>query len=191
MIERVGFRIVYENPHLPVETPEPFEDYDLRAAMYGYLGAGARAIVAIDGYSLEMTRLKIVDLVRSSMALWTQLHQLPPDSADDIRAALPDLPHDTRIYVWLFPDFMLWLPVIIFATDGTTVRIYTRTHAETEDHPLIVWPERDLAEPVLVLHAAVLEELRVFLTRYLEDLAQAIPFMRDHPEYFEWRARLA
>jgi len=191
MTDEMNFRICYENPREPVPQPELYEGYDLESAFYDYLPSGARATIAMDGYALEMTGLKFVDLVRSCLPLVEDLTKLPADASEELRASIPDLPEDAKAYYWLFGDFILWLPVIVFAIKGSEVRIYTRTRAETEGNPWIVWSERDRAETVLVSHAALVEELLTFLSTYLDDLVGAFPFLARDEKYQEYRSRIA
>jgi hypothetical protein len=190
-MERMGFKINYENPHNPVPAPETYEGYDLESAFYDYAPSGARATIAINGYELEMTELKLVSLVRASLPLAESLSTLPSDDWPQLRKCLPHLPQEVKIYHLIFPDFILWLPVIVFASDGETIRIYTRTWAEGTEGKLIVWEERDRAEPVEVPHRAVINEIRSFLVRYLDDLTTAYPFIRADEKYEEYQERIA
>jgi hypothetical protein len=189
----MSFRIVYINPRTPVPEPERFETYSLKSALYDYRPKGIGAKLEIDGYSLDLRTpdLKFVDLVRNCLPLAEQLNTLPPDHWQNIRKYIPDLPEGFRVYEWLFVDFYAWLPKILFATDGTVVRIYTRTLAETAGNPLIVWEERDRAEPVIVPRREVIEEIRSFLTQYLDDLSSAFTFILEDEMYLDWRKRLA
>lgn len=189
----MGFRIVYTNPQTPVPLPERYEGYDLESAFYDYVPAGIGATVELDGYALDlrMPPRMFIGLVRQALPLAEQLSALPPDVADNERRSIPQLPPGTRVYGWLFADFMYLMPAIIFATDGESVWIFTRTVDESEGLPLIVLPERDREEPVLVPRTAVIEEIRAFLTRYLDDLVAAFPFLREDEVYRDWRRRIA
>lgn len=188
----MGFRIVYTNPRTPVPLPERYEGYDLESALYDYLPTGIGATIELDGYALElrMPARKFIDFVRQSLPLAEKLSTLPPDTGDHDRQLMPELPPGTRVYSWLFADFMYRMPAIIFATDGETAWIFTRTLDESEGHPLIVWEERDRAEPVLMPRTAVIEEIQVFLTRYLDDLVATFPFLREDKMYHDWRRRI-
>jgi len=46
-------------------------------------------------------------------------------------------------------------------------------------------------DPVIVPRLAVLEELRGFVARYLDDLVEAMPFIADDDKYREYRRRMA
>jgi hypothetical protein len=86
---------------------------------------------------------------------------------------------------------MTQLPVIIFAADGPSVSIYTRTLATSGEPGLVVQPGRDREAPVEVAREEVIVELRDFLSRYLDDLASAFPFLADDPMYQDHVRRLA
>lgn len=187
-----GLHIIYENPKEPVEPrTDPYEGYDAESAFYDYLPSGARATIEIDGYRLDLPGMKFVSLVRALLPLAEQLATLPPDSWEQLRPFFPDLTPETRLYHLIIPDFLVWLPVVVFTTDGTTTRIHTRTLAEGgEGLDLIVWEERDRAEPVETTNRAIIEEIRSFLTHYLDDLSAAFPFILDDEIYQEYRLRI-
>jgi hypothetical protein len=91
-----------------------------------------------------------------------------------------------------FPFYMQWLPLLVFAADGPSVRIYTRTVDEGEAHGLIVRQGRDRAPPVVVSREDAIAELGGFLSRYyLSDLAAAFPFMTADTVYQDHVRRLA
>jgi hypothetical protein len=189
--EPAGFRIVYENPRAPVAAPEPYEGYDVESAFYDHLPSGARATIAIDGYALELTGVKLVDLVRQSLPLAEKLSTLPADSSGELRQDIPDLPPDAKAYMLMFADFMFSFPYIVFARQGAVTRIYTRTASEEQPSRLVVLPERDRADPVVVPTQAVIDEIRSFLTRYLDDVVAAFPFIAADEKYRSYRERIA
>jgi hypothetical protein len=185
-----GFRINYASSRAPVPKPTRYEGYDLESAFYDYMPKGLGATIEIDGYSLRLSDNKFVEFVRSCLPLAEQLQELPPETAKQLRKYFPALPAEFKIYSWLFADFMQWLPIIVFATDGKMTWLYTRTLDESKGHPLVVLPGRDRVEPVKVPRSAVLKEIRSFLTRYLEDLSSALPFIRSDAIYKNYQARI-
>lgn len=52
-------------------------------------------------------------------------------------------------------------------------------------------PDRDRADPVVVPTRAVIDELRAFLTAYLDDLVAAFPFIEADEKYRLYRRRIA
>lgn len=190
MSQESEFRILYDNPRDPVPAPERYEGYDLESAFYDHLPSGVHAQIRIGGYGLEMTDVRFVDLVRSSLTMAEQLATLPADASGQLRTSMSELPPKVKAYYWLFGDFVTWLPVIVFATDGTKVWIYTRTRAEADGGPLITWAERDEAQPVVVDRSAAIGELVAFLSRYVSDLLEAFPFLVDDEMFLRFGARL-
>jgi hypothetical protein len=190
MTRRIGFRIRYQNSHLPVPAPETYEGYDVVSAFYDYLPAGARATISIDEYALDLTGLLFVNWVRESLPLAEQIRSDGADQSDYLRKFLPNLPPDARIYFWIAADIAMHAPILVFAVDGDSVLIYTRTDANVSG-PLLIVSGQDREEPTVVPRALVIEEIRSCLTKYLDDLAIALPFLREDELYRQYRARLA
>lgn len=189
-MNKVDFRIFYKNPKKPVPQPELFEGYNLESALDDYLPCGAEARISIGSYVLEMTGIKFLDLVHSCLPLAEQLFKLSDNESNEIRESIPGLSPEVKIYYWLFGDFILWLPIIVFATDGMTVKIYTRTISEADGRSLIILPERDFSGPVAASHSAVAEEILTFLTHFLNDLVDAFPFLARDDKYQTYRNKI-
>ncbi|ATB29733.1 hypothetical protein [Melittangium boletus] len=185
------FRINYTNPRTSIPTPEKYEGYDLESAFYDYKPKGLTVTLEIDGYSLPMSSSRFIEFVLACLPLAEQLRDLPPETPHQLRKHFPEVPSDFKFYSWMFVDFMQWFPIIIFATDRSMTWIYTRTQDESKEHPLIVLPERDREKPVKVPRNLVIKEICVFLTRYLDDLSSAIPFIHSDTLYKKYRARIA
>lgn len=187
---QTSFRIRYENPRLCVPQLDIFEGHDFDTAIYDHLECGANATLAIGSYELNMTGAKFADLLTSSLRMAELLTALPVEASEDFGDSLPDIPPQMKVYAWLFPHFMLWLPVIIFATNGKDARIYTRTMSEVRDGPRFIMKESDREAPTIVPLAAVIEELRKFVVGYLDDIVEAMPSIVNDEKYQEYRRRI-
>ena len=190
MANRNGFRIRYQNPHLPVPAPETYEGYDVVSAFYDHLPAGAHATISIDGYALDLTGLLFVTWVRQCLSLAEQICFGGADQSDYLRKFLPDLPPNARAYFWIAADIAIDSPILVFAVDGETVLIYTRTDANVSG-PQLILSDRDKEEPTRVPRPLFIKEIRSFLTKYLGDVVAAFPFLRKDELYRQYRARLA
>ncbi len=187
-----GFHIHYESPSLPLPEPDIPEDYDFGDAFADHVDCGACATLIIGADELRMTGGKFMDLFDSSVLMAEALRSLPAEEPGGFRDASLNLPSEMKVYSWLFSHFVMWLPVIVFATDGAEVRVYTRIRNEDRRGPrLIILPHWGHEDPVIVPRLAVLEELRGFVARYLDDLVEAMPFIADDDKYREYRRRMA
>jgi hypothetical protein len=81
----------------------------------------------------------------------------------DIRPQLPGVPSAAHLQAWMFPCFLVWMPVLVFATEGARTAIYTRTVSEEPGMPLVVLPERDLQLPVIVETETIVDAATNFL----------------------------
>jgi hypothetical protein len=136
--------------------------------------------------------LLFVNWVRKSLPLAEKICFDDTDQSDYLRKFLPNLPPQARAYFWIAADIAIHAPILVFAVDGDNVLIYTRTDANVSGPQLIVSDrDRDREEPTVVPRALVIEEIRSCLTKYLDDLAIALPFFRKDELYRQYRARLA
>jgi hypothetical protein len=188
-MEPSPFQILYECPRFPVPEKERYETWDVESAFYDYLPAAARATLKIGAYTLELDRLMFVDWVRHSLPLAERIAGLLPDPNEALRSYFPDAPPSAKLFSWTAADAMIHLPVIVFAVDGDRVSIYTRTHSESS--ALIVMENRDLKDPVVAPRGVIVKEIVSTLTRYLDDLAAAFPFLDADEKYREYRDRIA
>ncbi len=120
-----GFHIHYESPSLPLPEPDIPEDYDFGDAFADHVDCGACATLIIGADELRMTGGKFMDLFDSSVLMAEALRSLPAEEPGGFRDASLNLPSEMKVYSWLFSHFVMWLPVIVFATDGAEVRVYT------------------------------------------------------------------
>ncbi|WP_434387245.1 hypothetical protein [Melittangium boletus] len=185
------FHINYTGSRDSVPLPEQYEGYDLESAFYDYKPKGLTVTLEMDGYALPMSSSRFIEFVLACLPLAEQLRNLSPENTHQLRKHFPEVPSHFKFYSWMFVDFMQWFPIIIFATDKSTTWIYTRTQDESKEHPLIVLPERDREQPIKVPRNLVIKEICAFLTRYLDDLSSAIPFIRSDSLYKKYRARIA
>ncbi|HUP60691.1 MAG TPA: hypothetical protein VNA69_09770 [Thermoanaerobaculia bacterium] len=186
----MDFRIEYAAPSKPIGEPERYEGYDADSALYAFVRAGAEATMVVGPTRLPMRDVNFVDLVHSSLEIGEQLAACAPSTFEEVRARMPELPPDTRIYAWYVVDYVDEIPLIIFATDAETVRIYTRTYMGANRDVLSVG-ERDRVEPVTEPRDAVVAEIHSFLSRVFDDLAAAFPFLADDELYLRRRQRIA
>jgi len=186
------FEIDYVNGGVRVPLPDVHEGYDLESAYHDYDPAALSATVTVDGYALPLQSTGFVELVRAVLPLAEDLRAGPrAGSEDEYRKQLPEVPRHARIHTWTFPYYMTQLPVLVFAADGPGVSIYTRTLETSREPRLVVQPGRDREAPVEVAREDVIAELRGFLSRYLDDVASAFPFIVDDPMYQDHVRRLA
>jgi hypothetical protein len=123
-----------------------------------------RATVTVNGYSLELSGHCVEELSEACSSLLTALaHDTTADTDADLRRQLPGIALAARLHAWMFPCFMVWMPVLVFATDGPLTAIYTRTLSEQPGMPLVVLDGRDQKEPAVVATADVVREARDFL----------------------------
>ncbi len=187
-----GFHIRYENPSLPIPEFEIPEDFEFEDAFAEHLEHGINGTLIVGTDELRFTGVKFMDFFYSTLKLVEQLSSLPDEAPGVVLGSLPELPFAAKIYSWIFGHFVMWLPVIVFATDGAEVRVYTRIWNEDRRGPrLIILPDWGHDDPVIVPLLAVLEELRGFVVRYLDDLVEAMPFIAGDEKYQEYRRRLA
>ena len=190
-MDSAPFQILYECAKLPVPEQERYESWDVESAFYDYLPAGARATLKIGAYKLELDRLMFVDWVRSSLPLAERIAGLLEDPKETLRQYFPDARPAVKLFSWTAADAMIHLPIIVFAVDGDRVSIYTRTLSEVPGPELIVKENRDLKDPVVASRGEIIKEIASTLTRYLDDLAAAFPFLDADEKYREYRARVA
>ena len=186
----MDFHIEYAAPAGPVDEPERYEGYDADSALYDFVRGGAEATVMVGPTRLPMRDVNFVDLVRSSLEIGEQLADRAPSTFEEVRARMPELPPDTRIYAWYVVDYVDEIPLVIFAAGAETVRIYTRTYMGTNREVLSVG-ERDRSEPVTEPRDAVVTGIHSFLTRVFDDLVAAFPFLADDELYLGYRQRIS
>ena len=191
MMAAMDFRIEYDGPREALPPPELYDGYDADSAFYDFIDTGVRAMVVLGPTRLELTRVLFVDFLRSILAIGESLLALPAErSEEELHELLPEVPAAAKIYSWLAADWMMWIPLVIFATDGAAVWIYSRTRSEEEGYPLIVKEGRDRAEPVIAPRPAVAAEIHAFLTRVFDDLAATLPFITSDALYRRYRERI-
>ena len=168
----MSLRLAYTPPPAPAVPVT-----DLSDAVYALAAAGATASVELgDRYRLPLDGATgLAELHRQVEQLLGVVRSGKPAPGDDgLRAELPDVPASAVLHSWLFPSYMLELPVIVFAIDGPVTRVYTRTRAEAHGWPLVVAEDRDLADAVAVPTAEVIDEAQTFLDRIDRDAAALI-----------------
>jgi hypothetical protein len=133
----------------------------------------------------------MVFLARHALPLAEGLYARTGASRDELLREIPGFPPEAKVHSILFADFMFWFPVLLFAQVGDTTYIYTRTMSEEERFRLIVFPERDRASAVVVPTQEIVEEIRAFMTAYLDDIAAAFPFITGDELYLGYRRRIA
>jgi len=185
-----GFAIRYANPRHPLPAPDRGEEYDLVSAFYDYGPAGASAEIAIGDYRLYLSELKFINWVRQCLLLAEQILSGDLDQSDLLRRSMPDLPARSHAHYWIVADAPAHAPVLVFAVCGDDVLIYTRT-AVDEDGLTLRTDRRDRTEPVIVPRRLVLDEIRAFLTAYLDDMVADLPFLAEDELYRRHRARIA
>jgi hypothetical protein len=184
-----GFRIEYENAHLAVSEPEFYEGYDVVSAHYDYLVAGPSATIAIGDYSLELAGLLFVNWIRESLPLAERIATSTPDDWPPLRETLPALPPGARVHFWIAADIPSHAPILVFVVDGDRVLIYTRSSANVSG-PRLMLLERDREAPYVVARTAVVATVAECITRYLDDLVAAFPFLLQDEAYQSQRHRL-
>jgi hypothetical protein len=190
-MDKPGFRILYENDKRAVTEPVRYEDYDIVPAMYDYQPAGPRATIRMDGYALELTDLRFINWARESLPLAERIAGLlDSGSSPELRRFFPDLPTEAKIYHWIVADAMMRAPVLVFAATEADVWIYSRTADDVTGLELIL-SEWNVREPVVTPRRQVIQEIRDFLERYLDDVSDAFPFLRTAEEYPRYRSRIA
>jgi hypothetical protein len=185
-----SFVIRYQNARRPVETPERYEGYDLVSAHYDYLPAGPSGTIVIGDYTVDLDGLIFVNWVRQSLPLAERIITDAPDDQADLRRFLPGLPREAKVHFWIAVDIPFHPPVLLFAHLGDQVAIYTRSSADVGG-PELICTEADREDPTVVPLSAVLSEIRSLLTRYLDDLAAAFPFIEEDNVYQKQRIRIA
>lgn len=122
------------------------------------------AVVIVGAYRLELASHCVDELIGNCRSLLDALARPPAaDDDTDLRAQLPGVAASARLHSWLFPCFMAWMPVLVFATDGPATAIYTRTLSEAEGMPLVILEPRDVEEPAHVATDDLLLEIQTFL----------------------------
>jgi hypothetical protein len=180
----LSFRIAYHG----APAPQRHATHALRSAMYDHADAGPSATVKIDGYALVLRGTGLIELVDGALDVAEHLHSPGAgESEEGFRELLPAIPPRSRVHSITFPYYMHRIPTIVFAADGDSVWIYTRTY---EAATLVVDPGRDRAEPIEVARGPVLAELRSFLERYFSDLGAALPLVREDDSYREHVQRI-
>lgn len=89
------------------------------------------------------------------------------------------------MYSWIFNAYHPLMPVVIFMVEGECVKIYARYWDSagkliSDEH----WAHE---EPIVRPRRAVIDELRSFALRYLDDLVEAIPSISEDQNYREYR----
>lgn len=126
-------------------------------------GADA-ATVTVSGYTLKLSGHCIDELSEACTSLLSALADgTTADTDADLRRQLPGVAPAARLHAWMFPCFMVWMPVLVFAMDGPSTAIYTRTLSERPGMPLVVGDGRDREEPTIVATADIAREARDFL----------------------------
>lgn len=184
------FRICYINRHAAVQQPETYEGYDLVSAFYDYQPAGPAATIWIGTYSLQADERIFLNWVRQCLPLAEALASGQVNPAGRLRQDLTDLPANAVLYSWIVADAPVDTPILLFASCDGVARIYTRTDAGVPGPRLRIaaW---DLPDPVLLPLAAIIGEITAFLTKYLDDLLAAFPFIAADDVYLEHRRRIA
>jgi hypothetical protein len=184
-----SFSIEYCNPHRPVSEPERYEGYDVVSAHYDYMAAGASATIAIGDYSLELSELVFVNWIRKSLALAEGIATGAPDFWPPLRETLPELPAGSRVHFWIAADIQWHAPILVFVVDGERVLVYTRSSANVSG-PKLIRLERDREAPYVFARTDVVATIADCISRYLDDLAAAFPFLLDDEVYRSERQRL-
>jgi hypothetical protein len=184
-----AFSIEYRNPHHPVSKPDIFEGYDVVSAHYDYLASGASATIAIGEYSLELTGLVFVNWIRESLQLAEGIATSAPDYWPPLREMLPALPPGASVHFWIAADIPLHAPLLVFVVDGDRVLIYTRSSASVGG-PILMLLERDREAAYVVPRTAVVTTIAECISKYLDDLVAAFPFLLDDEVYQSQRQRL-
>jgi hypothetical protein len=149
-------------PQAPARRTVPAVDPD--DALYDLADAGARAVVELDGYRLELSGIGVAELAKGCRSLLAIIDGAAPLLADEeLRGELPGAAPEAVIHQWLFSSWMYRIPVLIFAVTPARTWIATRTHEEGPGWPLVVLAGRDLAELVAVDTGEVKGELNAFL----------------------------
>jgi hypothetical protein len=180
----MSFRIVFENPSPRTEPPsERFDGYDLNAALYDYVHEGVRVGLVLDDVPwATLEGYLAAYVVRELFKIADRLLSLPTseDEAAFFRAHTSSLPEGWRVYQLVIAD---WdpMPLLAFATDGAGARIYQRNGDEGGGAG---------PSPLETSRQHVLDEIRGFLPRYLDDLIASFPFLSDDAIYIYWRERL-
>jgi hypothetical protein len=126
-------------------------------------GADA-ATVTVGEYELRLDGHCVDELREACTSLLETLANGKTAVTDaDIRPQLPGVPPAAHLQAWMFPCFLVWMPVLVFATEGARTAIYTRTVSEEPGMPLVVLPERDLQQPVFVETATIVDAATNFL----------------------------
>ena len=185
-----AFAINYRNAHRNVEEPDRYEGYDVVSAHYDYLPVGPCATIVVGDYTLELDDLIFVNWVRESLPLAERLIANIPDDQADLRKFLPELPQGAKVYFWIAVDIPFHPPVLLFASLGDQVLIYTRTSASVGG-PELICGDADKEDPTIVPLSAVLSEIAALLTRYLDDLVAAFPLIEADDVYQQHRSRIA
>lgn len=155
-----GFALRYCGPPAaPARLPAALED-----ALYDLGDAGARAVLEIGDYRLELDGRALVTTIRACRALVAALASGVTSEQDErLRAALPGVAPGAHLHSWLVSDDLQWLPVIVFATTEGETCVVTRTHAEAEGWPLVVLEGRDRVEPTCVATTDVVAQAQSFI----------------------------
>jgi len=137
---------------------------------FAILSDGPDAVtVSLDGYRLPLRGHCIDELVEAcSLLLGALRHGETAVTDAELRAQLPDVAPGALLHAWMFPCFMVRMPVIVFAVDEAQAAIYTRTLSEETGMPLVVLPDRDIESAVMVPTATVIEEVSAFLARFTQ-----------------------
>jgi hypothetical protein len=132
---------------------------------FAVTATGAEAArVTVGEYELRLDGHCVDELRQACTSLLDALaHGETAVTDAEIRPQLPGVPAAARLQAWMFPCFLVWMPVLVFATEGARTAIYTRTVSEEPGMPLVVLPERDLQQPVIVETATVVDAATSFL----------------------------
>lgn len=195
------FRINYSSPAPRVESASDwYQGYNLIDALYDFSREETTVSVLVGQQVLGPWRSWIVPYTaREFFEIANKLLVLPSDGDDLewIRESTPGLPPGAKAYCAVFADFQPAI-VLAFATDGRDVWIY-RGQPRQDDIAKdgLSFPRfavssngTDDDAPIKVSRQHVLDEVRAFLTRYLDDAIVSFPFLRGEPKYEHWRSRL-
>jgi hypothetical protein len=201
----MSIRFSFRNPSPHVEGPtaeERYETYDLVSALYDYKPPGLEVEVSIGGNTVAtFCDGMVAYTARQLFSVADRLLSCPKDLDESawLRESAPDLPRDWRVYCARWVEYRPpW--VLSFATDGANVWVYQRSRVEVAEDialrgvsrgRLEVHEQRgDSLAPFRSTRCEILDELRAFLTRYLDDLIASFSFLRGEPIYEYWRSRL-
>lgn len=185
----MSFQISYTGNRCSGPQPERYEGYNLKSAIYDYY-QDAIATIRVDTYRLSLEGDSFAALVRWCLPLAEDMVNAAEGIALPHKDTLVGLPHGSNVYRLNFSHQGRVVPLIYFAAAGEEVWVYTRTWNSYEGHRVVVGSD-DREAPSPTTRRAVVTAIHGFLSHYLDDISEALPFLREDTMYLEWRSRLA